>query len=488
VSVRRLRLVGAACLLAAAVATFAAGTLRASAQTAARSVDAETATAQRLKAIREDKTQLAEFLRSMPKGGDLHVHLSGAVYAESYLRWASDAGLCLVVQTLALGRPPCDAAAGRPLASTAAEGSPLYDQVVDAWSMRNWNGARGGRDHFFATFARFNLATGRVGDMLAEVVSRAAAEHVAYIELMLATDGGAAGMRGTAAGWNADYRRMRDQLIQNGFSAVLAEARSRLDQAEARERDVLRCGASGAAPGCGVTVRYVSQVYRAGAPEQVFAQMFAAFELAAADPRVVSLNLVAPEDDPVAIRDFSQHMRMLEFFHARYPGVPITLHAGELAPGMVPPAALRSHIRDSIRTGHARRIGHGVDVMQERNPTALLRELASRRVLIEVGLSSNDLILGISGKAHPLAAYLRYGVPVAIATDDPGVARSSHTQEFVRAVQDQGLDYPTIKRLVRNSLDYAFADRPTRSRLLSTLDGDVAAFERQQSQAVNLER
>jgi adenosine deaminase len=126
--------------------------------------------------------------------------------------------------------------------------------------------------------------------------------------------------------------------------------------------------------------------------------------------------------------------------------------------------------------------------MQERNPTALLRELASRRVLIEVGLSSNDLILGISGKAHPLAAYLRYGVPVAIATDDPGVARSSHTQEFVRAVQDQGLDYPTIKRLVRNSLDYAFADRPTRSRLLSTLDGDVAAFERQQSQAVNLER
>ncbi len=343
--------------------------------------------------------------------------------------------------------------------------------------MRNWSGARGGRDHFFSTFARFNLATARVGDMLADVVSRSAADHVEYLELMLATDGGAAAMRGAAAGWNPDYRRMRERLIANGFSAVLAEARTRLDEAEAREREVLRCDARDADAGCAVTTRYISQIYRAGAPEQVFAQMLAAFELAGADPRVVGLNLVAPEDDPVALRDFSQHMRMLEFFHARYPAVPITLHAGELAPGMVPPSALRSHIRDSVRTGHALRIGHGVDVMHERDPTGLLRELSSRRVLIEVGLSSNKLILGISGAEHPLTTYIRYGVPVAIATDDPGVSRSSHTQEFLRAVEDQGLDYLTIKRLVRNSIEYAFADRATKRRLQSQLESDFIAFE-----------
>lgn len=438
---------------------------------------------ERFKAIRGDHVQLEQFLHEMPKGGDLHVHLSGAVYAESYLRWAGDAGLCLVTATLSLARPSCDAAAGKPAASTVSEGSPIYDQVLDAWSMRNWrdgNAARGGRDHFFATFARFNLATGRVGDMLAEAVSRAAAEHDEYVELMLATDGGAAAMRGTAAGWNADFRRMRDRLVANGFNAVLAEARTRLDQAEAREREVLHCGSSDAAPGCAVTVRYISQVYRAGAPEQVFAQMLAGFALASADPRVVSLNLVAPEDDPVSIRDFPQHMRMLEFFHERYPAVPITLHAGELAPGMAPPAALHSHIRDSVRIGHALRIGHGVDVMHERNPTALLRELSARRVLIEIALSSNDVILGISGAAHPLAAYLRYGVPVAIATDDPGVARSSHTREFLRAVEDQGLDYLTIKRLARNSLEFAFADRATKRRLQTQLENHFAAFERQQ--------
>lgn len=470
----------AACLLAAA---GAAVTLRASIQTVPRAASAETVTAQRFAAIRGQPAQLLAFLREMPKGGDLHMHLSGAVYAESYLLWASEAGLCLVTVTLALGPPPCDTAEGRPLASSASKDPAIYDQVIDAWSMRNWrdwNVARGGRDHFFASFARFNLATSRVGDMLAEVTSRAAAEHVSYLELMLATDGGAAAMRGTAAGWDPDFRRTRDRLAANGFSAVLAEARTRLDQMEARERDVLHCGTSAAGAGCAVTVRYISQVYRAGSPEQVFAQMLAGFELAGADPRVVSLNLVAPEDDPIAVRDFSLHMRMLDFLHARYPAVPITLHAGELVKGLVAPQALRSHIRQSVNAGHARRIGHGVDVMQESNPPALLRELAARRVLIEVALSSNDLILGIKGPAHPLATYLRYGVPVAIATDDPGVARSSHTQEFLKAVEDQGLDYLTIKRLVRNSLEYAFAEQATKRRLRLELENAFAAFERRQ--------
>lgn len=473
----------AACL---AIAAATAIVLHASAQAPADAKAAEAAqaaTARVFATLRTQHDRLQTFLHEMPKGGDLHVHLSGAVYAESYFRWAGDAGLCLVTASMSLDQPPCDVPAGRPPVSSVSSDPALYGQLIDAWSMRNWrdgNVARSGRNHFFSTFARFNLATSRVGDMLAEVVERAAAEHVSYLELMLATDGGAAAMRGANAGWDPDFRRMRDRLVANGFSAVLAEARTRLDQAETRERDALRCGTSNAAAGCAVTVRYISQVYRAGAPEQVFAQMLAGFEIAAADPRVVSLNLVAPEDDPVAIRDFSTHMHMLEFLQARYPAVRVTLHAGELAPGLVPASVMRSHIRDSIRTGHARRIGHGVDVMQETNPQALLRELASRRILIEIALSSNDLILGISGKTHPLTTYLKYGVPVAIATDDPGVARSSHTQEFLKAVEEQDLDYATIKRMVRNSLEYAFADRQTKRRLQSELESAFAAFEQRQ--------
>jgi len=209
----------------------------------------------------------------------------------------------------------------------------------------------------------------------------------------------------------------------------------------------------------------------------VFAQMLAGFEIATEDPRFVGLNLVQPEDDPTALRDFSQQMAMLDFLHAKYPGVQIALHAGELVEGLVPPEALRFHIRESVRTGHARRIGHGGGVMYEDDPLGLLREMAARRVLVEVALTSNDLILGIKGTRHPLRMFLKYGVPVALVTDDAGVARSSLTLEFRKAVEEHGLDYSTLKRMARNSLDHAFADDGTRASLRAGLDAAYRSFE-----------
>ena len=139
-----------------------------------------------------------------------------------------------------------------------------------------------------------------------------------------------------------------------------------------------------------------------------------------------------------------------------YPQAHITLHAGELAPGLVPPKGLTFHIRSSVMIAGAERIGHGVDVMHEERPDELLQEMARRNVLVEICLSSNDLILGISGSHHPLATYLKYGVPVALATDDEGVSRSEISREFLRAAQDQGLGYDQLKSMARNSLQYAF--------------------------------
>ncbi len=79
----------------------------------------------------------------------------------------------------------------------------------------------------------------------------------------------------------------------------------------------------------------------------------------------VGMNFVMPEDGYISMRDYTLQMRMLEYLHAVYPKVRITLHAGELAPGLVPPEGLRFHIRQAVEIGHAERIGHGVDVMYE---------------------------------------------------------------------------------------------------------------------------
>ena len=66
------------------------------------------------------------------------------------------------------------------------------------------------------------------------------------------------------------------------------------------------------------------------------------------------------------------------------------------------------------------RIGHGVDVMNETNPEQLLREMAERNIMVEICLTSNAVILGVSGPQHPLSEYMRADVPVALATDDEG--------------------------------------------------------------------
>ena len=148
------------------------------------------------------------------------------------------------------------------------------------------------------------------------------------------------------------------------------------------------------------------------------------------------------------------------------------------APGWVPPEGLRFHIRDAVEVAGASRIGHGVDIMYEDRPVELMREMAKRGVAVEINLTSNHTILGVSGRDHPLAAYRRYGVPTVISTDDEGVSRSEMTMEYVRAVLDQGLTYSELKEMSRNSIRYAFLREPLKARLLAKLDADFIAFER----------
>jgi adenosine deaminase len=446
---------------------------------APRTGASEAVTARKLAALRDDPLQLRAFLREMPKGGDLHAHLSGSIYAESYLRWAAEDQLCL--STAAMSIVVCDGTPGQMPAADVLQNAATYNQAIDAMSMRNWNPALNGHHHFFAAFGRFGPPSDKTGDMLAEVTSRAASEHVSYLELMMTPDGTPAAI-GRSTGWDSDLPRLRDRLLAAGLrETVAARVRQRLDAFEARRRQVLRCDAPDADAGCAVTVRYIAQVHRTGAREVVFAQMLAWFELAGVEPRVVSLNLVQPEDNPIALRDFTLHMTMLDYLHRLYPRVPIALHAGELAEGLVPPEALRFHVRQSVEVGHASRVGHATSIMNEDRPFALLRELAAKNVLVEVAISSSEQILGGTGRKHPLALLLRHRVPVAIVTDDMGVSRSTHTLEFAKAVERHGLDYPTLKRMVRNSIEYAFVDAATKASLKTDLEADFRAFERQQA-------
>jgi adenosine deaminase len=136
--------------------------------------------------------------------------------------------------------------------------------------------------------------------------------------------------------------------------------------------------------------------------------------------------------------------------------VPITLHAGELAPGLVPPEGLRFHIRQAVELGHALRIGHGADVMYEDDAPGLLKELAQKHVMIEINLSSNQGILGVKGEEHPFPNYRLAHVPVALSTDDEGVSRIDLTHEYMRAALDYNLSYEDLKQMARTGMEHSF--------------------------------
>lgn len=429
--------------------------------TAAQSLGPTARTSRYFESIRNSPPQLLAFLRQMPKGADLHNHLSGAVYAESYIQWAAESGDCINLTTMYASLPPCTTGQV-PIANALTSGS-LYRQIIDAWSMRNWQlSGQSGHDHFFDTFGKFGVATyNQSGKMLAETVARAARGGVIYMELMLTPDGTSTGVLssqiGDKVGWDGNPQSTLTKLKSNGIDAAVPLSIKNLNDQEAEKDRILKCGTPQADPGCAVVIRYIAQVARGSALGPVFAQMVTGFALSN-DPnsKIVALNLVQAEDGLSSMQNFPVHMQMLQFLRPLYPRAHLSLHAGELAPGIVPPDGLSFHIRDSVMIAQANRIGHGVDVTHETNADGLLKEMAKRRVMLEICLTSNDVILGVSGSQHPLATYLKYGVPVALATDDEGVSRSEISREYLRAVEDQKLDYAQLKAMTRNSLEYSF--------------------------------
>jgi adenosine deaminase len=426
-----------------------------------RAQSAEEKTAQYLESVRHQPGLLLAFLQAMPKGGDLHVHLYGAIYAESMIDWASENALCVDRSTSKLIRAACDsceAYQNKPSVRCAYKDQILFDQLVDVWSMRNWHPAEeSGHDHFFATFDKFGPAFDKhIGEALADVASRAAADHLQYVELMHTADGAQAAILGSKIGWDDDFGKFREKLLTGGMADVVAAVRRQLDSDEARKKELLHCGTERAVRGCEVTIHYLYQVLRGLPREQVFAQILLGFELTKADPRFVGFNLVMPEDYYVPMHDFDLHMRMIEGLRKFYPGTHVSLHADELWMGLVPPEGLRFHIRESIERAGAERIGHGVAVMSEDDPLGLLREMAAKNVLVEICLTSNDVILGVKGDEHPLPVYMKYGVPVTLATDDEGVSRSDMTHEYLRAVESYGLSYAELKQMARASLEHSF--------------------------------
>ncbi|MGB7862028.1 MAG: hypothetical protein WCF74_01420, partial [Candidatus Sulfotelmatobacter sp.] len=228
---------------------------------------AEQRTSLSLERVRKQPQLLLAFVHDLPKGGDLHNHLDGAIYAEDLIDFAADGSLCVDRTSSRLLAPPCDSCesyTAKPAARCGYGDHVLYNEMIDAWSMRNWRpGDESGHDHFFAAFDKFGLASHtHVAEAIAAATNRAGMDHLQYVEFMHTADAGAAAELAGKVEWTSDYAKMRDALLSAGIKDAATETSKRLAADDVRAREILKCGTAEAAPGCNVDVRYLYQVLR----------------------------------------------------------------------------------------------------------------------------------------------------------------------------------------------------------------------------------
>lgn len=441
--------------------------------------------------IRNNNATLTAFFSQMPKGGDLHHHYSGSVYAETYWEfvvredyWINESTLKVVDK---IEPAPKKRSAWKKLSAFNPEQlSELRFRIIKLWSIKDYNDCdEPGDKHFFSTFPNFSVASG--GDYekgLSELKSRAMGENVQYIETMFTSISCNVKSENPEA-VNSLLRRLRQSGSDQQLTRVLDSLSGLFEKknihgcadefnAKLKERHH-RLGIDDQH----FTMRYQNYVLRTLDPVRVFRDLLIAFYSADKSELIVGVNIVAPEDNEVSMKDYGLHMRMFKYCHEKYPGVKFSMHAGELTLGLVKPEELTWHISEAVKIAKAGRIGHGVDIAYEKDCFDLLNNMRENKIAIEINLFSNEFILKVKDRAHPVTLYKDFNVPIVICTDDAGVLRSNLTHQFVLlAERYPEVKYTDIKKFILNSIDFSFIEEvELKTKLRENLVARLNAFE-----------
>jgi adenosine deaminase CECR1 len=408
--------------------------------------------------------QLYTFLYALPKGGDLHNHLAGAILSE----WMWDAALaqeakgyiyytkvriqnCVEYGANEFGFNPYLLLFKNVQAFTyerldacqKSEYKRLQD--LDARERTAWlNSMRldapyEGRDEFFdAIWERINDLLANpylIADILYKNMEAFGKEGLVYLETQNGVDG---------------YRKPDGSLFER-------------DEAIAIFRDLL---ASKAAKATGVEVRFQNALLRfAPGAEKRLEELYAINDQYR--DLYVGVNMVGREDDDKGYP--LRFLPVLRELRHKYPDIKLSIHAGEVDEP-------NHHIRDTLLLG-AERIGHGVNLITD--PETLLR-MRHGPYMVEINLVSNLLLEYVRDYSqHPFPEYLRTDIPVALSTDDRGMWDSNMTDEYFVAVKEFNLSWEETVQLGRNSLKYSFLEAPAKQRLLAEYEKRVEAFAQQ---------
>ncbi|WP_141561950.1 MULTISPECIES: hypothetical protein [Micromonospora] len=391
-------------------------------------------------------TELYALLFALPKGADLHIHLSGCGRPDDWYTLATTLrpgahevrvtdcpdgharGTVVTVPAATVAAlPACCRAGHRPLAELSDAERERWDGMLTV-----------GEDEPDSFFDRVTPQLKHLRKepelllgVLAATLDRAAAEHVDHLE------------------------------FQTGpFGYVGADGPVPPDEMAARYRAVL---SGDRATASGVTARLLINVSRTA--EDVEDRLRLSFEMADRHRDLwTGLHLSGREDQ--ARRSLDELAGTYWELHRRYPELGVAVHAGEGfgAAYQVRPATLLP----------VSRIGHGLALVEDEET---MTALAAAGVAVECSLISNVRLGRIDGYgAHPLRRFIEAGLRPCLSTDNPGAWGSQLTDEFYVATRHLDLSWKQVTALARNSVDASFAPPAVRERLRRRLDDGLSRF------------
>ena len=414
-------------------------------------------------------SELHEFLYEMPKGGDLHLHLSGSGFPEWWyeLAIASEQSGYVYYTKIRLNNcrlPNWDSFSVRPYhlmyqtlvshnwekLSKCEKGEFVllseldHNQKKAFMSSLKLDLPHEGREEFFgAHWQRLGDLTANpflIGELLAKNIIAFAAEGLLYLEPQINSFG---------------YRSPSGTTISSQEAVKLFSQRI-------QQEDVVETG---------VTVRFQQSILRFLPEAEDLLR--SAYEVVSNNDLYVAVNMVGREDN-----DKGHPLRFLSTLRdlrRSYSGVRLSIHGGEVDEP-------NYHVRDTILLG-AERIGHGLNLITDPETMRLMRH---GPYLVEINLISNLLLEYVSDyDAHPFPEYLRTGIPVALSTDDRGMWDSTMTDEFFVAVKEFNLTWEEIKQLSRNSLKFAFVHEKKKTTLIDLYERNIEKFEGQVREVSN---
>lgn len=395
---------------------------------------------------------LYRFLYELPKGGDLHNHLTGSNFVEWWGELANDThnngGYQYYIKT-ALKQCKRDGAEGLGEAQSfllfvAIQGSTYADlskceqseytktQSLTATQKAAWLNSlyldkpHEGREEFFQThWQRLNQLTANpyiIAEMLVKNMQAFGDEGLSYLETQVSVS-----------------NFLRSDGSPFSMQEVADIYRQRLSQPDAKAT--------------GVTVRLQKAVLRFLPNAEKILEKNYKFVNQNRD-LYVGLNAVGREDNEKGHP--LRFLSTLRKLRSTLPAVKLSFHAGEAEEP-------NFNVRDTLSLG-AERIGHGLNLITD--PSTMLR-MRNSHYLIEINLISNLKLNYIDNYAqHPFPEYLRTGIPVALSTDDRGMWDSNITDEFFVAVKEFNLSWSEIQQLNENSIAYSFLSKAEKTILL----------------------